>query len=290
MTGEASTDPIFITGLDRSGKTRLRLLLNGLPDIHIARRSALLSSLDGAYGDLRAAGDLEALADAIGRRPGLRDAIPPLEELRAMTTSSVDAYAAIFRAVLARHALQHGASRWGEQDTDLMWRTGRLVAAYPSVRVVHVLRDPRARHAAVRHDRPRTIGLVGATTAAWVASARIALADRSRDSERHGIVRSEDLPEDAQPAFAAELALRRERAMLTAQLPPGEGWTDAEARFIERHAAPEMRALGYRPSPRTVSGWRAVRDRIAHGPPAGVRYHARRFADRRRAGARGLAT
>ena len=41
MDVDGAEGPVFITGLDRSGKTRLRLLLGTHPDLHLVRHTAL---------------------------------------------------------------------------------------------------------------------------------------------------------------------------------------------------------------------------------------------------------
>jgi hypothetical protein len=285
--GDVEPGPIFITGLDRSGKTRLRVLLNALPDIHVARRTQLFSTLDGAYGDLSGVPALDALLGAIARRPNLADAVPKRTEVEADILAAPDPYVLVFARVLARYARAHGASRWGEQDTELMWHTERLSSALPSARVIHVVRDPRARHVLVRRDRPRTIGLVGATTAAWITSARIALSDHAADPEHRRIVRSEDLADAADPSLYALRAVdAREPASFPERFADDPGALTNDARFVERHAGPEMQALGYLPVSRSISGWRAARFRIAV-VPARVRFRARRMADQRRADGQG---
>ena len=44
--------PVFITGLDLSGKTRLRRLLGAHPDLYLVRSTALWTGDDDRYGDL----------------------------------------------------------------------------------------------------------------------------------------------------------------------------------------------------------------------------------------------
>lgn len=275
--------PIILTGLDRSGKTALRGRLTAHPAIHIARRTALFSSLDGKFGDLRVPSALDACVAAIAGRPGLAEILGDRAEFARLVREGPVTYERVFGLALASLAASHGARHWGEQDTDLMWSASRLLQRIPDARVIHVLRDPRRRHAIVRGDRPRTIGLVGATTAAWLTSARLAIGGRNADPARYRIVRYEDLATD--PAgVVGDLArwlgeAPSETPTPVSDEPPAVPASDAS--FIEGHAAPEMRLLGYEPQARTGPRPAGVGYRIGM-IPAAARYQARLALDRRR--------
>jgi hypothetical protein len=281
--GSRGHGPILLTGLDRSGKTALRGRLNAHPAIHIARRTALYSSVDGKFGDLRLPSALDACLAAVAARPGLSEILGDRAAFTRRVRAGPVTYDRVFDVLLEGLAASHGARHWGEQDTDLMWSASRLLQRIPDARVIHVVRDPRRRHAIVRADRPKTVGLVGATTAAWLTSARLAIAGRNADPARYRIVRYEDLANgpaavvDGLVRWLGEAPAGMPKAVSDEQ-PPIRA---SDARFIEHHAGAEMRLLGYEGQDRRGPGSGGVGYRIRM-IPATARYQARLALDRRR--------
>jgi hypothetical protein len=134
----------------------------------------------------------------------------------------------------------------------------------PSSRVVHLVRDPRRRYAAVVAGEGRRGGRLGSTTASWIASVRRGRTHAARYPRRYLLVRREDL--DAQPHAELErlhefLGLSVVPAILdtwsaVAEAPPE--LRGADAAFIEAWAGAEMRTMGYdgRGRRRSLAAWR----------------------------------
>jgi hypothetical protein len=212
--------PIFITGLDRSGKTRLRRFLGAHPDLHLVRHVELWTRDDDVSGNI---------ADDAARAQGIA-------------------------ATYSAQARDHGKPRWGEQDAEIERRAERVQRMLPSARIVHLVRDPRRRYASIVAGEGRRAGRLGSTTASWIASVRRGSAHAARYPRRYLLVRDEDL--DARPR--AELERLHEFLGLSVVPDMVEGWSTqppelaelrpAEVTFIEAWAGTTMRTMGYAPS------------------------------------------
>jgi hypothetical protein len=258
--------PVFITGLDRSGKTRLRRLLGAHPDLHLVRRTALWTREPATYRDLADEASLTRCLDWLrsGPRTGelVAEAAGWAEEFeRGPRTTS-----RLFAAMYAARARAHGKRRWGEQDAEVERHADRVLHLLPSSRIVHLVRDPRPRYAAVVAGDGRRAGRLGSTTASWIASVRRGRARAGRYPRGYLLVRSEDL--DARPHAELErlhefLGLRVIPAILDAWSIATEEPPDlrrADETFIEAWAGAEMRTMGYdgRGRRTSLAAWRPL--------------------------------
>lgn len=225
MTDEG---PIFLTGLDHSGKTLLRGWLNRVPGLHVARRTDLL-------GRLRAA------------RSGGGGA-----EREALTELGATILAA------------NGARRWGVQEAFAEWLWESLLRSLPDARILHVVRDPRDRAAAMLRAGAVGRGGLAAETVAWTRSAGVIRQARERHAESVMVVRYESLVQEPQrtwselcdflaepgaPAVDDGPGSERLSAMAAAVGGWAAGLSTADVAFIERRAAAQMPAFGYAASP-----------------------------------------
>jgi hypothetical protein len=264
MDVDGAEGPVFITGLDRSGKTRLRLLLGTHPDLHLVRRTALWTREGATDRELADEASLTRCLEWL--RSGPRTA-----ELLAEATGWSEEFergprtaSRLFAAMYAARARANGKRRWGEQDAEVERHADRVLHLLPSSRVVHLVRDPRRRYAAVVAGEGRRGGRLGSTTASWIASVRRGRTHAARYPRRYLLVRSEDL--DAQPHAELErlhefLGLSVVPAILdtwsaVAEAPPE--LRGADAAFIEAWAGAEMRTMGYdgRGRRRSLAAWR----------------------------------
>jgi hypothetical protein len=263
-----ATGPILLAGLDRSGKTQLRMALDLLPDVAWTRRVEPWTRYAGRLGDVREPALAERAIVRLSADRRLDALAPDAARLRATLPSAVDGSATgavaesrLLGLIMAHAAAATGRSRWGLQEAGLERHLGTILDAFPDARCVVMVRDPRDRLAAVLADRSRP-GAAGPTTAAWLASIRQARRARASHPDRVLIVRLEDLaskPAETlaqicghvgatfdewmmQPGGADPFgALRSSIGTFQRQLAPGQ------IALVQTLAAGTMRQLGYEP-------------------------------------------
>lgn len=185
--------PIFVGGLERSGTSLIYALLGSHPAIAMTRRTNWWTYFYGRFGDLADDANLErCLATMLSYRRH-RKLEPDPDRLRRELRSGERTYGRLFELLEAHHAERLGKPRWGDKSlhteryADLVFRT------FPSARILHMVRDPRDRHASVLRRWKRVRGGVGASTAAWVASVRLGERNTRDFAGRYRMVRYEDL-------------------------------------------------------------------------------------------------
>jgi len=271
----ADRGPIFIGGLDRSGKTYMRLMLTSHPHIAMSRRTNLWTHFYNRFGDLSRQDNFERCLAAMLRRKHVRSLQPDPERLRREFWQGEPTYVRLFALLHQQYAEREGKPRWGAQ-TELVERYADLVfSAYPTARMIHMLRDPRDRYEASLARRPQGRGRVGAAAARWQHSAGLARRNRQRYPDRYKIIRYETMvsqPEETLQEVCAFLEEEYTAAMLTmeeaARFQEGSGQganprsgqsplsTDyvgryrqvvpmREIAFMQAYAGREMEAWGY---------------------------------------------
>ena len=163
--------PIYITGLDRSGKTTMRAFLASHSRIAIpAVGSNMWMYFYGQFGDLSVPENLDRCLDAMLRYKHV--------------------------AFLEQFALREGKPRWGAQSGLEEQYADEIFAAHPGMKMIQMLRDPRDRYAASLEKWPDGRGRAGGAAARWAFS--VAQAERNLRSHPDGylVVRFEDLVRD----------------------------------------------------------------------------------------------
>jgi hypothetical protein len=280
--------PIFIGGLDRSGKTTMRAFLASHPNISIpAVGSNMETYFYRRYGNLAVPRNFERCLQAMLRYKHVRFLDPDADRIRREFWQGAPTYGRLFSLFLIHHAELEGKARWGAQTGLIERYADHLFEAYPGTKVIHMVRDPRDRYEASLALWPEGKGRAGGATARWRYSTRLARRNRRRYPDAYRIVRFEDLvtnPEGVirdlcrflDEPFVPEMlempAAEKHRSMLAAGAAPDGvgpplstrfigGYRDAipaeEIAFIQLHAGRDMRALGYLvESPDlAVTGW-----------------------------------
>ncbi|MGI8828222.1 MAG: sulfotransferase family protein [Candidatus Limnocylindria bacterium] len=258
----ADPQPVFIAGLDQSGKTPLRQVLDSSSEIRFWRRSYLWTGVHGRYGDLSLDNNLERCLRDLGRSSALRDAEVDLDRVAASMRAGPRTYARLFGLIGVAMAHQSGKTRWGVQEGGVEERAHLVFDAFPAARVLHMVRDPRDLYLATTR-RPRA-GQLGISMDRWQRNVRRALANARRYDGRYLILRYEDLmqtpvetclrvgqfiaepmPERLSRAAVDVTERRRSRSGVR---PTGRYRKDMpkrELRFAERRLRRELRELGY---------------------------------------------
>ncbi len=255
--------PIFIGGLSYSGKTQLRLVLGAHPELSLTRRTYMWDRFFGRFGDLHRTRNLDRCLATMLRDAGVRALEPDEDRIRREFLQGPATYARLFALVHRHHAERLGKRRWGEQLGFVERFADPIFAAFPTARMIHMIRDPRDRETLAATGR--SPGRVGWETARWLRSAELAERNCRRYSDGYRVVRYETLA--AQPtetvrelcAFIDEAFLDGMDQALASVTFAGTDAADPERRparrsvhastadvaFVNRYARRQLPAFGY---------------------------------------------
>lgn len=189
----SSPAPVYVAGLERSGTSLMYALLASHPSIAMTRRTNLWTYFYERYGDLREPSNLDACLDVMRRYKRLVVLEVDWERLRSEFMRSDRTYPELFALLHGQVAERMGRSRWGDKSLNTEKYTPAIVSAYPDVRIVHMLRDPRDRFASVIARWKVRRGGVGAGIGEWMGSARLAERFQRDYPLNYRVVRYEDL-------------------------------------------------------------------------------------------------
>ena len=186
-------DPVFLAGVDRSGIGLLGELLESHPNISVTRRINFWSFYYERYGDLSQPENFERCMTDMMRYTRIQRMQPQLERIRHEFQSGEQSYARLF-ALLQEHYMQRlGKLRWADKSLGSERYADIILPAYPGAKMVHIIRDPRDRYASQLSHRGVGKGKVGAGTALWLWSTRLAESHIRKYPDRYKVVRYETL-------------------------------------------------------------------------------------------------
>lgn len=188
-----SNGPIYIAGLERSGTSLIYALLASHPNIAMFRRTYLWAYFYHRYGDLAQPANFERCLAAMMRYKRLLVLQPDPERIRQAFRQGEPTYARLFAVIGEQYAERAGKSRWGDKSLNTERYAATIFEAFPSARILHMIRDPRDRYASARSRWKVSRGGAGAATAMWLWSIRMACANQERYPERYLVVRYETL-------------------------------------------------------------------------------------------------
>ena len=251
--------PIFIGGLAFSGKTPLRIALSAHPRLVLTRGTAMWQRYDNRFGDLGRPANLDRCLSAMFDDPRIARLAVDRSRIQCQFRDGPSTYARLFAIVHSQHAERLGKQRWGDQMGMLERHADRVLTAYPTAQMIHMIRDPRVRHAAAALAHRPLPGRLGWETARWLHSADLAERNTRRYPGRYRVVRYELLcsePEVTLHEIAAFLGEEFDPGMTAALA--GVTLDDSNRRrtfgpeqqrvvsaFIEQHAGAQMQAHGY---------------------------------------------
>lgn len=224
------TGPIIIGGPDRCGKTLMRSLLVAHPNIAIPEvGSNMWTYFYGRYGDLGLPANFERCVGAMLRYKHVRLLQPDSGRIRREFWEGEPTYARLFALFHQHYAEKQGKPRWGDQTGLVERYADPLFTAYPTAKMIYMVRDPRDRYEASLALWPNGKGRVGAATARWVYSVRLAQRNQKRYLGRYMVVKYETLVREPEATLREVCAFLGEDylpAMLTLDCAPryrGEG-------------------------------------------------------------------
>jgi hypothetical protein len=138
--------PFFIFGSGRSGTSLLTRMLDSHPNLAVPYESHLYNRF---YPLLRPSADLAdprtraRLVAEILRTEHLRDWTPPPSPAETLAAVTRHDFHGIVEGLMGAWTLRQGKSRWGEKTPHhtLWWRT--ILAGFPDLQVIHLIRDGR---------------------------------------------------------------------------------------------------------------------------------------------------
>jgi hypothetical protein len=270
--------PVFIGGLDRTGKTRLRLMLSAHPRLSFTRRTYLWPRFYQRFGDLAQPQNLDRCLERILKQRSIQALRPDAEQIRREFQMGEPSYARLFALFHQQYARANGKARWGEQLGNIEKYARPIYAAFPEARIIHMVRSPIERYEGTGR-KGRLSSTPGWSAARWLESIRLAHTNLQAFPGRYRVVRYEDLlhrpektlrhicafigeqylPEMLGPENWVRAADREDQLELkdyekTQPLPSGRSIA-----FLQAVAGKPMRDHGYTPQPVHLE----LRDRIA---------------------------
>ncbi len=194
----------------------------------------------------------------------IRQLQPDLARIRAEFAQASPTYARLFGLFHAHHAVRMGKPRWGDQLGHVEQFAAPIFDAFPTARMIHMVRNPRHvyEEAMARHRQRK--GKVGWTTADWLSSVGAGKENLARFAGRYKMVRYEALmaqPEQTVREICHFIDEDYHPEMLAAAVtdkPKGPGqkaggdapqpnarMSPGEVAFMRTYASRDLHALGY---------------------------------------------
>jgi hypothetical protein len=253
MSAEATVGergPIFIGGLSGSGKTHIRRVLGAHPEISMTRRNYLWNRFYQRFGALGDRNNLDRCLSAMAADCDVQRLDPDWDRLRREFVEGDASYARLFGLMHDHHAQRSGTRRWGEQLRFVECFASPIFAAFPTARMIHMVRDPRVSDTTNGRPLVAKPGKLGWETALWLHSAEIALENRGRYPENYRVVRYEtfaadptEMIEDLCAFIREELTLAMTAVLSTLRFP--DSVRCSAASLIDLYAGRTLEDLGY---------------------------------------------
>lgn len=196
--------PLFLAGADRSGIGLLGELLEAHPNIAVSRRTNFWTFYYGRYGDLRKPGNLERCISEMMRNTRIQALHPDQERLIRDFQEGEATYSRLFALLQEQNLRRLDKSHWCDKSLNSEGYAGIIMSAYPTARMIQVIRDPRDRYISQSMHRRAGRGKVGSGAAQWRWSARWAERNLREYPDRYFVMRYETLV-DRPEATLAEL-------------------------------------------------------------------------------------
>lgn len=190
--------PIFIGGLDQSGKTPLRRMLSAHPELLLTRRTYMWSRFYKQFGSLSNPSNLERCLSAMLAQKAVQELHPDLQLIRRDFVQGPQTYERLFELFYRQNLERTGKRRWGDQLGFVERFADVIFSAYPEAKMIHMIRDPRDHSAEGTDNKHRGRGKSGWLTARWKFSAHLAQHNSRRYNKRYLVVRYEDLMQDTE--------------------------------------------------------------------------------------------
>jgi Sulfotransferase family len=215
--------PVFVVGSPRSGTSLVVALLLTSGEFPIGQvESFLLERYPLRFGDLASARNRRRFVSHWLTTKQFRRSCLDAQEFAATASAHATSYSEFLGLFFDAIAQRQGKRRWLEKTPSHVFHVRKLLADFPTARVIHVVRDGRDVAASKRkqgwvqtRSSNRTVQLIHAAKA-WEQAVLAASAFAPGASVRYLEVRYEDIVENTQSALAriggfAEVELTMEK-------------------------------------------------------------------------------
>lgn len=192
--------PVFIGGLDRSGKTYLRFMLEAHPEIVFSKRTNLWPKYFLKFGSLEKPENFEKCCAALAKNKHILELEPDFDLIREQFFQGETTYARLFEIIHTQFAVKHEKNYWGDQTEFLEGFAAKILAAYPTAKFIQMIRDPRDRYEAAL-EKASSRKELGVATFRWLASAKYGQNLLSSFPDRYKILRYESMVEAPEAAM-----------------------------------------------------------------------------------------
>jgi hypothetical protein len=189
----SSSQPIFVTGPDRSGTSLMFAILGSHPNISMVRRTNIWRWFYGQFGDLKRQENFEQCLEMMLRYTRMEGLHPEPDRIRQEFWQDTPSYGRLFDLIHRHHAESLGKSRWGDKSLHTEHYAHQVFTEFPHAKIIHMIRDPRDRYASIiKRYEGRTKG-VASTTMQWLTSANLATQNARKYPNNYLVVRYESL-------------------------------------------------------------------------------------------------
>lgn len=224
------SNPIFIGGPDRCGKTTLRAFLVSHPNISIpAVGSNMWTYFYGQFGDIRKPENFNRCLAAMLNYKHVAYLNPDVERIKREFWDGEPTYARLFALFQEHHAEKEGKPRWGDQTGLVERYADEIFEAYPQAKIIHMIRDPRDRYGASLTLWPKGKGRAGGAAARWLYSTKLAIRNLKKYPHRYMTVKFEHMVSDSESCLKEICAFLEEE--FTASMLSMEGAIDFRAQL-----------------------------------------------------------
>jgi len=164
---------VFVGGLDRSGKTYMRFMLESHPDFIFSKRTNMWTRYYKKFGSLDQGENFQRCLDAMAKNKHIQALEPDFGQIRADWQKGPWSYPRLFELIHTQYMARHKKNIWGDQTEFLERYAPQILQAYPGAKFIHLLRDPRDRYEAILNKSVKRHS-PGIATARWLLSASLA--------------------------------------------------------------------------------------------------------------------
>ena len=210
------TNPVFIGGLDRSGKTYMRFMLESHSEFIFSKRTNLWPKYYQKYGQLEIQENLDRCLDALAKNKHILALEPDYDLVRNEFLAGEKTYERLFEIIHQQYAVKQNKRFWGDQTEFLERYATHILSAYPNAKFIQMIRDPRDRFHAILEKSVKKHG-IGVATSRWLSSAALGKKYQAKYPDQYKVIRYETMvtqPQSTMKEICSFLGVKYEPAMI----------------------------------------------------------------------------